>query len=528
MAPRKYRLLNGIDPSILLLFITFLIGGYIRLAYVLQSDFPINDGGLFYTLIKDLMANHYRLPLTTSYNHLNLPFAYPPFIFYLSGFLADLTSWGLINIIRILPAIFTVLTIPAFFLLASVLIENRDQVVFATCIFTFIPASFYWLIMGGGLTRAPAFFFALLSLYFIYRLYTRDQIQDILWTTVFSSLTVLTQPETALHTAVSALVFFFFFGRDKKGLLKSIAVAGLTIVFTAPWWATVLIHEGFTPFMAAGGTGFHNFGEMFQLFQFGVTNEYGLKTIGTLGLIGLFWHLAQRKYFVPVWAAVIFISEPRSAPLYLSPCVAIFASYSLTNILQIFNKIELPRAAESREPHPLSGKVAKGLFFLLAVPWVISSIGIIALLVNSSVLTNVDQNAFNWIKLNTSGESRFLVLSGDSPFTDPVSEWFPALTERTSIATVQGQEWASSGSFDKMITEEVNVQKCMYLTYSCIESWAEKNHKVFDYIYVHDLVHPSYAQFRASLESAPGDLSPSGGYIELVYKNDDVSIYKVK
>jgi hypothetical protein len=138
MAPRKYRLLNGIDPSILLLFITFLIGGYIRLAYVLQSDFPINDGGLFYTLIKDLMANHYRLPLTTSYNHLNLPFAYPPFIFYLSGFLADLTSWGLINIIRILPAIFTVLTIPAFFLLASVLIENKDQVVFATCIFTFI------------------------------------------------------------------------------------------------------------------------------------------------------------------------------------------------------------------------------------------------------------------------------------------------------------------------------------------------------------------------------------------------------
>jgi uncharacterized membrane protein len=121
------------------------------------------------------------------------------------------------------------LAIPAFYILANVLIKNKDQAVFATYIFTFIPASFDWLIVGGGVTRSPAFFFALLSLYFIYRLYTRERNQDILWTIVFSSLTILSHPETALHTAASAFVFFIFLGRNKNGLKKSIIVAGLTL-----------------------------------------------------------------------------------------------------------------------------------------------------------------------------------------------------------------------------------------------------------------------------------------------------------
>ncbi len=255
MISRISRRLNDTDPSLLFLFVAILIGGTIRLYGVLRSSFPINDGGLFYTMIKDLAANGYRLPVTTSYNHLDLPFAYPPLMLYLTGFLADLTHWGLLNIIRILPAVFTVLAIPAFYLLASVLVKNKLQVVFATYIFALIPASFDWLIMGGGLTRSPAFFFALISLYFIYRLYTENRRQDIIWVTLFSSLTILSHPETALHTAASAVVFFLFFGRNRKGLLKSLLISGLIILVTAPWWATVLIHNGISPFIAAGKTG---------------------------------------------------------------------------------------------------------------------------------------------------------------------------------------------------------------------------------------------------------------------------------
>ena len=161
-----------------------------------------------------------------------------------------------LDIFRIIPALFSVFTIPAFYLLANALIKNKLHLIIATLIFAFIPSTFDWLIMGGGITRSPAFFFALLSLFFIYRLFTRNQFQDILWTVLFSSLTILTHPETALHTAASALVFLCFYGRNKNGVLKSIIVAGLILIATAPWWFTVIINHGINPYISAGKTGY--------------------------------------------------------------------------------------------------------------------------------------------------------------------------------------------------------------------------------------------------------------------------------
>ena len=528
MSSRMSRILKQTDPSLLFLVIAILIGGFIRLFQVLQSGFPINDGGLFYTMINDLITNNYRLPVTTSYNHLNLPFAYPPLFLYISGFLSDLTHSSLLDIIRILPAVFAVLAIPAFYLLATAIIKDKVQVVFATFIFTFIPASFDWLIMGGGVTRSPAFFFSLLALFYIYKLYSRKSNWDILWTALFSSLTVLSHPETALHTAAAAIVVFLFFGRNQKGVLKSLVVAGLVLLITAPWWVTVLIQDGMAPFRAALGTGYYNIGGIFQVLKFDLTGEYGLQTIGALGLVGLFWHVAERKYFLPVWLLLSFISEPRSAPLYLSPCVAILASYSLIKILQVFNKSSLNLGGEGSQPHPLSGRVSKGLFLLLSGQWIFSSMAITIILINSTTVTNLDSNAFDWIKLNTADQSRFLVLTGYQPLSDPVSEWFPAMTGRPSLATVQGLEWDRNSSFQEILAASNDFQKCSYQTFQCIENWAARNQKQFDYIYIRDPRLQAGPQSGSPFTSPLGDLSSAQGYTELVYKNDAVSIYKVK
>ena len=34
----------------------------VRLPYVLSSDFPLNDGGMFVAMSRDLLANHFILP----------------------------------------------------------------------------------------------------------------------------------------------------------------------------------------------------------------------------------------------------------------------------------------------------------------------------------------------------------------------------------------------------------------------------------------------------------------------------------
>jgi len=526
MTMRRSHPITKINPTVLFLILAVLIGGYIRLSQVLQSPFPLNDGGLFYTMTRDLMANNYRLPETTNYNHLNLPFAYSPLPFYFTGFLAELTGWNLLDIFRVLPALFTVLAIPAFFVLAKDFIEDDFQTIIATFIFTMTPASFDWLIMGGGLTRSSAFFLALLSLHSIYRLYTQNHFRNILWTSILAALTVLSHPEIALHTSASALVFFAFFGRDKSGLIKSITVAGLTIILTAPWWGTVLTYHGLTPFLAAGQTGWYGIGSIIQLFRFDLTDEYGLQTIGALGLIGLFWHLAERRYFIPVWLFVIFFSEPRSAPLYVTPCIAILASYSLMNILRIFNKRGLKPGEYSSELHPFSSTASKAVFGVLLGQWMFSALAITMILVNTSTLTNADKTAFDWVVLNTPPQSRFLILTGDPPLSDPTSEWFPALTDRTSVATAQGYEWDGSHVFDDILLRSRNVQYCINQNPSCIEDWAAEYKTDFDYIYIRRLTSRMGVEFE-SYDSALQGLLVASDDSKLVYETTEVAILKL-
>jgi hypothetical protein len=65
-----------------------LFGTLIRFAPTIMTGFPINDGGTFYAMIEDLKANHFLLPAFTSYNYLNIPYAYPPLSFYVGGFIS--------------------------------------------------------------------------------------------------------------------------------------------------------------------------------------------------------------------------------------------------------------------------------------------------------------------------------------------------------------------------------------------------------------------------------------------------------
>ena len=57
-----------LDWPALLLFTALLFGAIVRLWPALTNGFPLNDGGMFYTMIRDLKANHFILPRFASYN----------------------------------------------------------------------------------------------------------------------------------------------------------------------------------------------------------------------------------------------------------------------------------------------------------------------------------------------------------------------------------------------------------------------------------------------------------------------------
>src|SRR5688572_1119349 len=87
LAPERPRFaVRALSLETLILLAAIIFGFVVRLILVFAGDgFPLNDGGLFYVMVEDLKANDYRLPQYTSYNGGQIPYAYPPAIFYLTG-----------------------------------------------------------------------------------------------------------------------------------------------------------------------------------------------------------------------------------------------------------------------------------------------------------------------------------------------------------------------------------------------------------------------------------------------------------
>ena len=97
VAPRNERLdimkpIQRSELATLILAAAILLGGYVRLNPSSLAGFAINDGGMFAVMVDDLRANGYALPAFTTYNHLDIPFAYPPLGFYLGALAADLSA----------------------------------------------------------------------------------------------------------------------------------------------------------------------------------------------------------------------------------------------------------------------------------------------------------------------------------------------------------------------------------------------------------------------------------------------------
>src|SRR5689334_4268541 len=143
-----------------LVLLAVIIGGYIRPGPVIAAGFPLNDGGLFYVMAQDIVHSNFALPTVSSYNAIQMPFAYPPLAFYIAAFLNTALHFNLLSVVQYLPPIVNTLTIAAFYPLARTILRSRLQAIFATFALALLPRAFKWLIMGGGLTRSLGFFFA--------------------------------------------------------------------------------------------------------------------------------------------------------------------------------------------------------------------------------------------------------------------------------------------------------------------------------------------------------------------------------
>jgi hypothetical protein len=465
------------------------------------------------------------LPTHVQYNGLYVPFAYPPLAFYIGALLADLLHLDNVAILRWLPATVLIGTIPAFYRLAKRVLDSQLKAGLATLLFAFTPRTMTWQIMGGGLTRSFGLLFLLLTLASVYRLFSERSRKHLIPSILFSTLVVLTHPEAAIQAFGLSLLFWIFKGRDKQGTLNAILVGVGTLALTALWWIPLLFRLGPDPLLAAAQTGSQSpLSILYPIFAI-LTDEPLMTLVAVLGLIGIVLRLAKKDFFLPLFYFLPFLIEPRNSAAYAMIPLTMLASLALSEVI-------LPALAsrEDKLQDNLLQSRAVQAFLLFTGFYLLGSIFYAGTQTAATTVSPAHREAFAWIAQNTPPGSRFLVLTGDNQLMcDGVSEWFPALTDRISVTTIQGTEWLG-GKFAAAMAAQAELQSCVAAgeSLSCIEEKSKEAGVRYDYLYVaRRLAVKSLCRVISSVPNGEGliaALSNQDAY-RLVYQSNEVAIF---
>ncbi len=509
-------------PAVLAISVALLFALAARLPYFVSSSFPLNDGGMFYAMSKDLLNAHFALPRFTSYNFEAIPFAYPPLSFYLVAIINWTTGLPLITLVRYLPLVANLGAVIAVFFLARSLLGTGLASLIAPTIFALIPRGYEWLIMGGGLTRSVGFLCALISLAIAADMFKRPSFRRALLCGVFAAAALGAHLEEGVFVLFSLVLMSIFWGKRLRAVALVYAVAVPVVVLTAPWWITVINLSGLGPFDAARLTnGWSTVQSDLAVFQGNMfPPDLFLKALGISAVIGILASLYRGELFLPLWLPSVYIWLPRSSSTEASAPMALLVAVALGTVVWPAVTWALDKA---RGLNRSTGAGAVALRLPTSpLSWAVDGLGVLLLMgavylysptshANPYVLDSLppaDRQAMQWISDNTPRSAQFLVLSTTWAWqNDSVGEWFPAVAGRKSVLTVQGSEWLPT----QLFTRKMNLfYQARHLTLTgkgidTLDSWARDHGISYSYIFISkDVLGPvDWSTVIASAKKSP-------------------------
>ena len=89
-----------------------------------------------------------------------------------------------------------------------------------------------------------------------------------------------------------------------------------------------------------------------------------------------------------------------------------------------------------------------------------------------------------WVARETPANAKFLIVAGTPWEIDRNSEWFPVLTNRKSVATVQGYEYRPLGEFAHKKREYIDLQSCAAWVSQCLQDWSRTTGQPYTHVYI--------------------------------------------
>ncbi len=469
------------QPFGLVVWLVIAAGVLLRIAPVLQADFPFGDGGLAYASIRDLMANGFAPALTVSYND-TMSFPYPFLAFELVAVVSSVTGIDPLPLMRILPPLLSALSIVAFAWLARELLDGRRQVLVATFFFATLPAGYQASIQGGGITRALATVLVLVALYVGVRAFRTGGRGAYLLCGVLIGLAQLAHPDGGLASAIGLLFLLLLVGPSRSRILGLLAVGLVALAVSALWWLRVVIELGPETLLSAVDTApWRLSGLADQASQ--LLYSGGLPLLAAALAVAVFEAVVHPSRVILAlggWALAILVLDQRNASMDVAVPAALLAAAGLGS----FVTRTWPKLARG---HRFTTTVQRGAAFVavalaavaLASPFVVpGATG------PRDQLRSADLDAMNVVSARFVPGTRFLLVTGSKWHADGISEWFPALTGAVSVVTPQGTEWHGEGVFRQTVEDHAAVQDCAGLTMSCVDAWSAATHLPFEAIYI--------------------------------------------
>jgi len=508
------------DWSALYLFTALLFGAVVRFVPAVSNGFPLNDGGMFYTMIRDLQANHYILPQFTTYNFADIPFAYPPLGFYIAASFSSLLPVSELQTLLWLPALVNTLSILAFYKLAEQILPSRMSAALAALVYALSSRAFVWQVMGGGITRAFGVFFLLLMLWQTIQLFREYTHKKLALTILFGACAVLSHPQTALHAALGGALIFLFYGRNKRGIISALIVGTGVALLTAPWWLTVFLRHGLEPFISAGQTSQRTFEYYLALLTFNGLGDYLFIPTLLFALIGIWIIFKRREFFLVTWVLLAYLIDPRGGDGIALLALSMLAGMGLLKLSAWISR------SDSDQPEGVMMKRASQILVFGAAFYFILTASISDFQLLNTSLKPEDIQMIEWVNSNVKDGKTFLLSTGrEFSMSDPMQEWFPALTKQHSATTLQGLEWTLSEKFFPWYEQLVAFQHCADV--ECVSQWSQTNDVDYDYFLVTVPPKEDESEFGKSLRSLALSTRSSNLY-DLVYESENALVFELK
>jgi hypothetical protein len=435
------------------------IGILVRILPVMDAPLTTGDGGLIVVMVDDLRSAGLALPAVTSYNHADLPFVYPPLGLYTAAVLGELTSLSSLAVVRILALSLSLATLGAFALLAFRVVPPVAAAG-ALAAYALMPHAYDGIVAGGGLTRGMGLLFALLAM-FVAASPSGLSRRSAVFMGVLVGLSALSHPQAGLMAVSGSAVLAYrrHPASNAALLLVAAGVAGLVVV---PWLVAVAGEHGWAAVLEAR----HRWDPLIsviRLLSLSFSGSAFTDLFLLFAVLGLAVDLSRR---VPrlsgLLVCLVLAGEAGGSFLAALPW-ALLAGVGIQFVVERFGP---RRRAMDRYVAVAVGGIA--LFLAL-----VSSVG--SGVIETSRLQRVSPEqvaAMIWVAEESDPGTRFIVATTVVWGFDEISEWFPAVADRQSVATVQGSEWLGPERFAAQLDVNSGVLICTRSTAACMAEWA--------------------------------------------------------